>query len=324
MTLILSSEEDLSTNDVIDWLLYYKHPFLRISKKDTIKFKSIFISNEDFEIYFSINKKNYKISDFNNFWYRRSEYDFFIEQFPIDNLDNEMNRSIQNFIYLENLELQKLLKSYISTRSLNKFEDIFLNKLEVLKLATKAGLSIPKTLITNYKDHLISFKEKNIKLITKNISPGIFIENGKYMLRTLVKEVENKDIKNLPNIFCSMMFQAQIKKLFELRIFYINDHFYSSAILSQNDERTRVDFRNYNFDKPNRTPPFKLPEYIELKLKKLIKMIGINSGSIDMIISTDEEYIFLELNPIGQFAQVSNPCNFYLEKIIANELVNGY
>ena len=32
--------------------------------------------------------------------------------------------------------------------------------------------------------------------------------------------------------------------------------FYSSAIFSQNDPKTSVDFRNYNKDKPNRTPPY--------------------------------------------------------------------
>lgn len=325
MILILSSEEDLSTNDVIAWLHYYRQPFLRISKKDIIRFRSISIENGLFDIHFSINKKEYRISDFKKFWYRRSEYNFFIEKFNCISVDKKMNDSIQRFLNYENLEIQKLLRKYISSRSLNKFEDIFLNKLEVLDQAAKVGLTIPKTFVTNNKKELIHFLDKSEdSLITKNISQGIFIHNDSLMLRALVQKVTIKHLRKLPQTFHPMMFQEQINKLFELRIFFINDNFYASAIFSQKDEKTKIDFRNYNFKKPNRTPPFSLPKHIQEKLKKLFLGININSGSADMIVDENGNYIFLEVNPIGQFAQVSTPCNYYLEKVIAKELSNGY
>jgi hypothetical protein len=34
------------------------------------------------------------------------------------------------------------------------------------------------------------------------------------------------------------------------------------------------------------------------------------------------EYVFLEVNPIGQFGMVSAPCNYNLEKKIAQYLIN--
>ena len=48
--------------------------------------------------------------------------------------------------------------------------------------------------------------------------------------------------------------------------------------------------------------------------------MGLKSGSIDMIYSTDNIYYFLEVNPVGQFYQVSFPANYYLEKEIAKTL----
>jgi|GEM_PF-1715781 len=57
MVLILSSPDDLSTNDVIDWLRHYNIPFLRISVNDIITYKSVSIGNSKFEIEFSINEK---------------------------------------------------------------------------------------------------------------------------------------------------------------------------------------------------------------------------------------------------------------------------
>lgn len=58
-----------------------------------------------------------------------------------------------------------------------------------------------------------------------------------------------------------------------------------------------------------------------------MEVIDLNSGSIDMLVSKKNEYIFLEVNPIGQFAQVSYPCNYYIQKEIASELIkikNGF
>jgi D-alanine-D-alanine ligase-like ATP-grasp enzyme len=50
---------------------------------------------------------------------------------------------------------------------------------------------------------------------------------------------------------------------------------------------------------------------------------NMKSGSIDILVGKDKRYYFLEVNPIGQFYQVSYPCNFYLEKRIAKYFKNG-
>jgi hypothetical protein len=42
-----------------------------------------------------------------------------------------------------------------------------------------------------------------------------------------------------------------------------------------------------------------------------------------MIVTPEKKYIFLEVNPIGQFNQVSIPCNYAIEEKIANYLLNG-
>jgi glutathione synthase/RimK-type ligase-like ATP-grasp enzyme len=45
-------------------------------------------------------------------------------------------------------------------------------------------------------------------------------------------------------------------------------------------------------------------------------------GSIDMIYSKQQEYIFLEVNPSGQFMGYSEACNYQLDRIIAEYLIN--
>jgi len=130
-------------------------------------------------------------------------------------------------------------------------------------------------------------------------------------------------VSNSTDIFFPSLIQDYIEKKYELRIFYLRGSFYSMAIFSQNDAKTKVDFRNYNSDIPNRKVPFKLDQEQESKLKLLMETININCGSIDMIVTKDNSFYFLEVNPIGQFGMLSKPCNYSLEKIISQDLMYG-
>ena len=96
--------------------------------------------------------------------------------------------------------------------------------------------------------------------------------------------------------------------------------FFPMAIFSQKDKKTQLDYRNYNQEKPNRNIPYILPNKIQDKLQLLMDKLGLDSGSIDMIVTPEGEYVFLEVNPTGQFGWVSVNCNYYLEEKIANYL----
>lgn len=104
---------------------------------------------------------------------------------------------------------------------------------------------------------------------------------------------------------------------------FFEKKFYSMVIFSQNNEKTKVDFRNYDREKPNKVGPYKLPKNIESKLIKLMETIGLNTGSIDLVKGLDGDYYFLEVNPSGQFGMTSFPCNYNLHKKVANYLITN-
>lgn len=89
------------------------------------------------------------------------------------------------------------------------------------------------------------------------------------------------------------------------------------AIFSQDEIEASIDFRNYNSSKPLKQVPYSLPKELEDKLNKLTQKMKLNTGSIDMIVDEFGNYTFLEINPIGQITMTSQPCNYYLEKKIA-------
>ena len=48
-----------------------------------------------------------------------------------------------------------------------------------------------------------------------------------------------------------------------------------------------------------------------------MKSVSLDSGSIDMIVDSNDQYCFLEVNPVGQFEWVGTWSNNYIEKHIA-------
>lgn len=102
------------------------------------------------------------------------------------------------------------------------------------------------------------------------------------------------------------------------------ENFYSMAIFSQNNENTKIDYRNNDFSKPNRKVPFNLPQKEKRLLLEFMKEIKVDVGSIDLILDKNNNFIFLELNPQGQIDWLSENCNYYIEELISKHLIKRY
>lgn len=299
-----------TTDDVLNWLCHHRkndEGIIRINGDDLLsKDLYIDISNSKF------NFNNHKIDNqiVNTIWFRRTFDEDFLNIEP--KIFNEFynNKNLENHLLSEIGMIYRFLESFLDNSIwINKYSES-LNKLKTLKLAQKHGLNIPNTYITNKIENINKLTEDK-KLITKPISDAItFFDNDfHYMMYTS----EVSEIKKNGFIFPTKV-QDKINKKFELRIFYIDGGFFSMAIFSQSDNKTKVDFRNYNSKRRNRNVPYKLPTNIESNLRKLVQELNLQTCSIDMLVSEDEDYYFLEINPVGQFGMVSKPCNYYLEE----------
>jgi ATP-GRASP peptide maturase of grasp-with-spasm system len=311
MILIASQQNETSTHQVMDWLEYLGSEFQKINAIDISNDLNIQISNEKIKSHF--NKTDLNVSAQNAFWYRRWDFEVLIKKYQTkeNGVQNNIELGcISNYIHFLFNKFPKI----------NSIYDID-NKLIELFVAKEVGLLIPNSLVTNEKKHLLSFYNQNQRIITKPLSAHISKVINREIFLSYTTEVGQDTIDELEAHFFPSLFQENIEKEYEIRIFFIDDQFYPMAIFSQNDSQTQVDFRQYNIEKPNRTVPYTLPEEIQSKLKEFKNKMNINSGSIDMIKTKSGEYVFIELNPIGQFGMVSYPCNYKIEKIIAQKLI---
>ncbi|MDY8136437.1 grasp-with-spasm system ATP-grasp peptide maturase [Aquimarina sp. 2201CG5-10] len=314
MILIISIEQDESTIDIIRWLHHLGEKYILLNNNELIDNISIDINTSDVYLTCSGIKINFK--EIKSVWYRRGN-------FKIDNASisgDFVSDKINDFLKKENNELYEYLHYLLNEKyTINNYNYKKVNKLIVLTMARDLGLDIPETLITNSKTEVETSLKKG-DLITKAIRNPINFYGDTYWLPNYTTVVDEKNTPGFNDIFGTSLFQKQIPKKIEIRSYMIEKELHSMAIFSQTDEQTIVDFRKYNNRKPNRNVPYQLPEEIGDKLKRLALQLNLNSCSFDLIYTPSKKYIFLEVNPIGQFGMVSYPCNYQLEKKIAQKL----
>lgn len=331
MILILSDDNDLVTNEVVRWLLEFDEPFIRVSENSKILIESLHISEDTMEIVLSIDngfkRGKINLSEIDSFWYRRSHLRLFENDFKIQGNENEsLSFNIRKMLKVEMDTVRDYIFHVLSEKHyLNRYSDNSINKLIFLDLCLKNNLKVPSTFVSSNFSELKTFCDLSGEVVTKALRYGYAhpYRKSKYHPYIMTEKVFIDDFGvDYPSVIFPSQLQVKIDKLFEIRSFFINNNFFSSAIFSQANEKTKIDFRNYDSERPNRVVPYDLPTEIETSLSNVMKQLGINSGSFDIILGTDMEYYILEVNPIGQFKQVSYPCNYNLEKEVAQYLMN--
>lgn len=319
MILILSNPYDITTGHVIKWLLFLNQKIIRINRGTEIEIDNIHLGPSE-EIEFKYNGKKISSTDIHSYWYRRGEFKI-NKDIKVDTGDENSNLSINSSIEQELTIVENFLDhSFKQKKSIGSYDKRGMNKLSTLHIAKHCGLSIPDTIVTNNKKTLDSFLKKHKQIISKPIFETPMSKAGAYSMMVYTSEFTKVVLDKLDDEFFPSLFQKRLEKKYELRVFYLDGDCYTNAIFSQSDGQTSVDFRNYNAKRPNRRVAFNLPNEIKTKLQLLMPKVGLNCGSIDFIVTPKNEYVFLEINPIGQFGMTSFVGNFRLEKKVAEYL----
>jgi ATP-GRASP peptide maturase of grasp-with-spasm system len=316
MILILSTPRDLDTQEVIDWLEYKKGNYFRLNDEDLMTGEVEFTFNptQPEESYLCQNNQKLYIKDFKVVWFRKFGF------LNIYEADLGKSSELVKYLYAEFNIIRGILLDLLKPKEWLFKKENMPSKLKVLEIANKCNLNIPDTLITSQKNDLEFFFNRNNKsIISKSLSEGKNLVFKDHVFPIFTQKIDS--IEKIQNKFSPSLFQKYIEKIYELRIFYINGEFFPMVIFSQNNPKTKTDFRNYDLENPNRTEPYKLPKEQELKLDNLMKTVGLNTGSIDMVRGTDNNYYFLEVNPSGQFGMTGFPCNYPLHEKIADYLI---
>jgi ATP-GRASP peptide maturase of grasp-with-spasm system len=328
MICIFSSVSDHSTTDVIRWLRHLGvSDVLRINSDDDSDYPiALEVRSNTLAVRFE--SRVISLSEITAVWYRKGS-NWFCNQF--DNPTFPEHPALSKYMSTKLRREEARLTEYFhyliqdSVPSLGSMSTNNPNKLLVLRAASDAGLVVPRFLISNSIQILRDEICTNQPFITKAISDGLYLfddVDGSTGYYSYTEDVVSADFDDLTDFISPSLIQEKIFKQFELRVFILQDRAFAMAIFSQSDEQTKVDFRKYNESVPNRTVPFALPGEISEKLFAVFRSLGLTTGSVDMIVDQADRFVFLEINPVGQFGMVSTPCNYFLEREIALALID--
>lgn len=196
------------------------------------------------------------------------------------------------------------------------------HKVHQLRFAAQMGFETVPTLVTNNPDEVRTFYKacqgqmiyKTLRQVAIAYADGS--GHGIYTTKIGADDLE-QHIESVRYMPC--LFQQLIPKAYELRINVIGDRVWSTAIHTQEHEHTVMDFRPNTTD--CRHTPYLLPEKLEKMCLDLTHQLGLRMSNIDLIATPDGEYVFLEINPNGQWAWIEDFVGFPLATALVDELL---
>lgn len=200
-----------------------------------------------------------------------------------------------------------------------------------LALARRLGLRAPRTLLTNDPEEVAALvKRADRPIVYKALSGGVIHYPGGFpsgLLTTMVGDELHEHLDRVGHTMC--MFQEYIDKADEVRLTVIGNTYFPVTIRSQDRETTRVDWRG-EFDDPEsdyRPLPYgdyrPLPDEVVDKVQALLGRLNAVYAALDFIVTPDGEYVFLEVNPSGQFMWMQYELGLGMSDCMAELLMRG-
>ncbi|MHC5768958.1 MAG: MvdC family ATP-grasp ribosomal peptide maturase [Nostoc sp.] len=196
------------------------------------------------------------------------------------------------------------------------------NKLRQLRVASEVGLVIPRTLVTNNPQEAREFfhqvKGKMIVKLLRPLSSGMQVSSF-FMYTSVVKEEDLLDAETLR--YCPVMFQEQIPKQQELRAVYVNGNFFVGALDASEYAASTQDWRRETKEILTWQTE-QLPDKLIRCLDAFMAKFGLIFGAFDLIKTPSGEYVFLEINPTGEWGMLERDLDYPIALAIASALLS--
>jgi glutathione synthase/RimK-type ligase-like ATP-grasp enzyme len=188
-----------------------------------------------------------------------------------------------------------------------------------LKVARELGMPVPSTLFTNDAERLRKFyDEMDGRVVYKSMTQGVLGRSRQqsiFTTRLSADHLENLHmLKTAPGLF-----QQEITKYCDLRITLIGEKVFAVEILAPEDQSGNVDWR-YHAGPQLKHAVHRLPADIERFCLALARNFSLNYAAIDMVLTPKGQYVFLEVNPNGQFGWLESMAELPLTETLADLL----
>jgi len=165
-------------------------------------------------------------------------------------------------------------------------------KLFQLLKAKEVGLDIPDTIVTSDAEEARQFLDRMNGTAIFKVLAG----ERRRLIET--RRFRKSYFRKLAALrYAPLIFQELVEAEQDIRVTIVDEEVFSASI-RPTTSKAQLDWR---LDLTAKIEPHVLPARIESKLVDLLRSLGLRFGVLDVRLTPDGKYVFLEVNPSGQF-----------------------
>lgn len=200
------------------------------------------------------------------------------------------------------------------------------NKLAQLSVARAVGFRVPATCISNNKAILTAFALGHEWLVVKPFYASVVRDEQGREQSLYAAPVERQLLVNKLEESAEpvqLLCQERIWKCRDVRVLFFPDgENFACEIDASALPKAEVDWRPNTMAYPHSI--ISLPATIQSKAAQYLARLGLTSGSFDFGITKDDEWVFFECNPNGQWLWMELKTGFELARKVASVLLNHH
>ena len=195
---------------------------------------------------------------------------------------------------------------HLKTRWVNGWNGFQLHQTKPAALALVAalGVPVPRTMLGNDPEAVREFAARVPKAIFKPV------QGGAHTLRLLPEHLTDANLANLA--YAPVTLQEEITGT-NIRVFVAGERVLTCEVAT-----IEVDFRE---DPEPKIVPHALPKYVEEQCRKIAQVLHLRWTGIDLRLSGEGRYVFLEANPSPMFMGFESRSGIPLTKALGDLLL---
>lgn len=308
-TLFLTNRDDLSVEYLIEKFRQKTDQYLRINSEDLGLLE--FDVDPAGSIGCEVEGQFYDLTNIRSVLFKRVPSKF---NTPLTDEDRPyLNNERKHF--LEGLYLTFSQAKWVNPMFATHIAE---RKIYQLFTASRMGLDTPKSIVTNKYSKAIQFLQQNTLAIIKPVSNGLqVVKDTTYSIYTTDITAEIFASLELSEVFETPVYlQEKIKNAADIRVTIVGRHVFAVRITKEGDE---VDWRKPDIIKQYAV--IQLPERLQALLLELNTFFGMVYSAIDLILTPEGKYVFLEINPVGEWVWLEHELGIDISGKLIQELL---
>jgi ATP-grasp ribosomal peptide maturase len=164
-----------------------------------------------------------------------------------------------------------------------------------LAVAARAGLEVPRTVITSDPDHAREFVGAG-EVIYKGLSGGVLSADRRH--HYIPTTVLRREALDGSLVGTAHLLQERVSKVFEARLTVIGERMFAVAIHAGSEAAKldwRTDYASLTYE------PIEVPIDVEKGVRLLMDELSLHFGALDFAVTPEGRWVFFEVNPNGQW-----------------------